>query len=303
MTQVVTPQSPNMKTRAARRLLPIFFGATRLIRRPSPPPGPVREHRYGEHPAQRVESIPPRAGVPTRAPIVYIHGGGWIAGKKELYTRYLSPFAEAGYPIFNLEYPLAPEHPHPQMLRSLFSALDWIQQERPDTTGFHAMGDSSGGNLAMMLGLLAANPGLVADVDPERREGLALPCHSVVSMWGVLDRLSMIEDRFPGAKNALERYGGRAAFEPEVGPELAITPMDLDFDTAPPSFICAGTKDPLCRSSRIFAERLAAGPGNVVHKEYQGERHGFFVFGSSRSAPQLNADILEFLESVDLNDS
>ena len=42
MTRVVIPQSPNLKTRAARQLLPVLFGATRLVRRPSPPPGPVR---------------------------------------------------------------------------------------------------------------------------------------------------------------------------------------------------------------------------------------------------------------------
>jgi acetyl esterase len=282
-------------------MMPIFFGATRFMRRPPAPPKPVREESYGQHPAERVEIIAPRAGTPTRAPIVYIHGGGFIAGKKELYTRYLTPFAEAGYPIFNLDYPLAPEHPHPHLLRSLFAALDWIQQNQSEITGFHVMGDSAGGNLAMMLGLLSENPGLVADADPLRTAGLALRCHSVVSLWGLLDRLSWIEDGFPGAANALECYGGRDAFAHEVGPELAITPMDLAFDAAPPSFIGVGTKDRLRRSSQMFADRLAAGPGNVVHKEYEGERHGFFCFGSSRSAPQLNADILAFLGSVDPN--
>lgn len=300
MTDLVAPRAPNRKTRVARRMMPIFFGATRLLRRPGAPPAGVIEERYGEHPDERIELIAPAPGAPPRAPIVFIHGGGYIAGSKELYTRYLTPFAEAGHPIFNVEYPLAPEHPHPYMLRSLFAAIDWIRNKHPEITGFHAMGDSAGGGLAMMVGLLGANPGLVGDIDPARTDGLPLECISVVSMWGVLDRLSMIEDGFPGSKNILECYGGPRAFEPEVGPDLAMTAMDLDFDEAPPCFIGVGTKDPLRRSSQMFAERLAQGPGDVVEfVEYEGERHGFFLFGPSRSAPKLNADMLAFLERVD----
>ena len=160
------------------------------------------------------------------------------------------------------------------------------------------MGDSAGGNLAMMVGLLIANPSLLGDIDPARSEA-PLECHSVVSLYGVLDRLSWIEDGFPGAENMLESYGGKAAFEAEVAPELALTPMDLTFEQAPPSFLGAGTEDELCRSSRIFAERLAAGPGKVVHKEYPGEGHGFFNFGKTQSDAALRDDVLEFLASVD----
>ncbi|MAG32230.1 MAG: hypothetical protein CL908_15210 [Deltaproteobacteria bacterium] len=301
MAEVVAPRRANLSVRGTRLLVSAVFGATQLLRRPPKPPGIVQEQKYGSDPAERIETIAARAAAPQRAPIVYIHGGGWIAGRKESYTRYLSVFANAGYSIFNVEYPLAPENPHPGILRSLLAALDWIHSNHPETTGFHVMGDSAGGNLAMMVGLLAANPPLVAAVDPQRSAALPLTCHSVVSLYGVLDRLSWLEDGFPGAENMLESYAGRAAFEPAVGPELAITPMDLEFEAVPPSFICAGTKDQLCRSSRIFAERLASGPGKVVHKEYPGEGHGFFNLGRTKSDVQLNADVLEFLEGVDPN--
>ena len=207
--------------------------------------------------------------------------------------------AAAGHPVFNVEYPLAPENPHPGVLRSLFRALDWIRERDPELAGVHVMGDSAGGNLAMMIGLLATNPGLVAAVDPARSAGLPLACHSVVSLYGVLDRLSWIEDGFPGAENMMESYAGRGAFEAEVGPELAITPMDLDFSAAPPCLLTVGTEDPLLRSSRLFAERLRAGPGKVVLEEYPGEGHGFFNLGRSKSDARMNADILEFLTQVD----
>lgn len=298
MTLVVEPHDASFSLRAGRWAISLFFGFWQLVRRPPKPPGAVDEHAYGSDPAERLEFIAPRAGAPQRAPIVYVHGGGWIMGHKESYTRFLSFLAEAGFPIFNLEYPLAPENPHPGILRSLLAAFDWIRSEHPDVRGVHVMGDSAGGNLAMMLGLLASNPELVRAVDPERAK-VPLTCHSVVSLYGVLDRLSWIEDGFPGAESMLEGYGGRAAFEAEVGPELAITPLDLEFAAAPPSFLAAGTEDQLCRSSQLFARRLASGPGKVVHKEYPGEGHGFFNIGRSKSDAQLRSDIFEFLEAED----
>ena len=213
MTAPVEPHQPNLTLRATRVGISAIFALGRLMRRPPKPPGATSEHAYGSDPAERLEFIEARAGAPRRAPIVYVHGGGWIAGRKESYSRFLSFLAEQGYPVFNVEYPLAPENPHPGILRSLFKALDWIRSEHPEHSGVHFMGDSAGGNLATMLGLLTANPALVRDVDPERRE-LPLHCHSVVSLYGVLDRLSWIEDGFPGATNMLESYAGKAAFAP-----------------------------------------------------------------------------------------
>ncbi len=299
MTTRAEPHAPDLTLRLMRLAVAGFYGLSQLMRRPPKAPGAVTERAYGSHPDERIEYIEPREGAPARAPIIYLHGGGWILGKKESYTRYLSFLAEAGYPVFNVEYPLAPERPHPAILRSLFSALDWIEANHPTVSGYHVMGDSAGGNLAMMIGLLATNPEQIPIVDPERGGGLPLSCHSVVSLYGVLDRLSWIEDGFPGAENMMESYAGRGAFEREVGPEFAITPMDLEIGSAPPSLLTVGTEDPLLRSSRIFAERLGAGPGKVVLKEYSGEGHGFFNLGRSKSDVQMNEDILAFLEAED----
>ena len=128
MSGVVEASKPGFGVRMARWGIPLIFAATQLFRRPPRSPRSVSVHRYGEHPDENLEWIEARVDAPRRAPIVYIHGGGWIAGRKELYTRYLSFLADAGYPIFNLEYPMAPENPHPGILRSLLKALDWIRE-------------------------------------------------------------------------------------------------------------------------------------------------------------------------------
>src|SRR5277367_7067716 len=45
--------------------------------------------------------------------LLYLHGGGWVAGSSRSHRRVGQKFAEAGYLTINLDYRLAPEHPFP----------------------------------------------------------------------------------------------------------------------------------------------------------------------------------------------
>jgi acetyl esterase len=281
-----------------RALMGVFSTVVRLRSKP-PAPGPVTTHTYGPDPAETLECIPRKKGSPERNPVVYIHGGGWISGKKELYTGDLFFLADAGYPVFNLEYPMAPENPHPGILISLFRALAWIREHHTDVDRVHFIGDSAGGNLALMLGILCHNPHLIKDFDDTGASQAVLRCQSVVSLYGVLDRLSWVRNAFPGGKLMLHCYGGEAAFQQDVGPDLSITPMDLCFDTFPPSLLIAGTADPLCESTRICAERLNEGSGDSESKIFEGEKHGFFNMSWRPAAQVLRQDMLRFLERRD----
>ena len=292
---VPTRLSFGQRTRVALlRGVMLVFKLTTLFRRSPVPRGARSEHRYGDHRDQTLEVIDPVAGVPERAPVIYIHGGGWIAGKKELYTRDLYFLAERGHRVFNLEYPLAPENPHPGVLRSLLKALDWIVERHPEVTEAHFMGDSAGGNLVTMLGLLSHNPELIRDVDPNASPRTAVSCISIISIYGVLDRLSWIRNGFPLASAMLESYAGKAAFEVQVLPELAITPMDLKFDAVPPTYLCAGTEDELCDSTRMFGEAIKGSVNEVQLEIFTGEKHGFFNMSWRPASQKMREQILAF---------
>ncbi len=263
----------------------------------------VSRHRYGTGKQETLELIDPMVGAPARSPVVYVHGGGWIAGRKELYTRDLCFLAELGHPVFNLDYPLAPEHPHPTPLRGLLRALDFVARSGPRAERVHLIGDSAGGNLAMMLGLLLGSPALRDRVlGPEADAGLRLPRPlSVISLYGVLDRLSWIQDGFRSAEVMLHCYGGRGVFEHEVGPELAITPMDLPLATLdlPPCLIVTGTRDPLARSSRLAAEALDEAGASVRFEAFPGEVHGFFNMGWRPGSARLRDLMREFMHQIE----
>jgi acetyl esterase/lipase len=265
-----------------------------VLRRRPAPPETVTQHSYGSHPRETLEVIGADPNATPRAPVVYIHGGGWIACNKELYTADLYFLAEQGHTVFNVEYPLAPETPHPGILQSLLRALEWIRENHPSCTHAHFMGDSAGGNLVTMLGLLCENPERIADIDAEAPQRTGVSCLSVISIYGVLDRLSWLEHGFPLSGAMLESYGGKTAFEEKVGPDLAITPMDLEFDASPPLYLCGATQDPLCESTRIFAERMKGSPVEVQVEYFEGEQHGFFNLSWREASQELRRQILAF---------
>jgi acetyl esterase len=278
------------------RVIAVLLAAVDKLRRHPEPPAPITEHRYGPHPRETLQLIPPKPEAPRRTPIVFIHGGGWIIMDSRLWTRELIDFASHGYPVFNVEYPLAPERPHPLMLRSLLQALGFIRERHPEVDRVHLMGDSAGGNLVMMLALFSANPELLQDLGPGAPSEVPLRVQSVVPLYGIIDRTTSRRNRFPGIDLMMEAYGGREALEDEVARNKAITPMDLEFDACPPCFLVAGAKDRLADGTRALEKRMSHMPIEMTCKVYEGERHGFFSMPWRPRYAELRRDIFAFLD-------
>jgi len=258
------------------------------------PAGRLIEQSYGSLPDEKLDYLKPLASDSKKAAIVHIHGGGWVSGSKgKFYAKPLLKFADAGYAVFSLNYPLAPEHPHPYLLRSLLQALAWLKKKYTEAQSIHLIGDSAGGNLAMMLGLMLANDNLLSRIDPISRD-LLPEVKNIVSLYGVLDRMTWLEDGFPSARTFLKSYAGEAALSKNDTPLLPVTPMDIEqIDHLPPTFIVGAGKDKLLRSSQIYAAYLRQRFSQVEYKVYAGADHGFFCFGSK--SVELSEDIARFL--------
>ncbi len=259
------------------------------------PAGRVTEHAYGNLPGEKLDFIPPQSPSRQKIAIVHIHGGGWITGSKgRFYFKPLLKFSDAGYLVFSLNYPLAPEHPHPQILRSLLKALVWIKRNHSQFNEIHLIGDSAGGNLAMMLAIFLSNPKLLEQLDTAADAQLMPKVKSVLPIYGVMDRISLIEDGFPSAKLFVKSYAGAKAHEKDFVSLIPVTPMDMPaFEHLPPVFIVGAGNDKLLRSSKMYAERLQKENRNMEFKIYEGTDHGFFSFG--KGSDELAQDILNFL--------
>ena len=251
----------------------------------------VKEFSYGSLKEEKLDFIAPKKEIKKQVAIVHIHGGAWVAGSKgNFYSKPLLKFSNEGYPIFSLDYPLAPEQQHPYLLRSLVKALVWIKKNYPEYATIHLVGDSAGGNLAMMLGIYISNPELFKILDSVDLNDLP-KIKSIVDIFGVNDRMSWIEDGFPSAKLFNKVY-----VENTATPNIPLFPMDFDhIENLPPLFVVGAGNDKLLRSSKIWAEHIGKQFKNVEFKIYDGAAHGFFSFG--KGCEELSDDMIIFFST------
>lgn len=86
--------------------------------------------------------------------IIDIHGGGWMAGSKEINKNYCLAIAKRGYCVFNINYRLAEsgKSGFKEQIEDIFSAFEWIygaaDNYPADIENCFLTGDSAGGHLA-----------------------------------------------------------------------------------------------------------------------------------------------------------
>ena len=60
--------------------------------------------------------------------LLYLHGGGWVAGSARTHKKVAAELAARGYLTFNLDYRLAPEYQFPAGLVDCVFAANWISE-------------------------------------------------------------------------------------------------------------------------------------------------------------------------------
>ncbi len=158
--------------RKIRRDLPSPEALVAHLRRamnepPLPPmiPRGVRLRELGTGPL-RGEALQVEA---PREAILYLHGGGYVAGHPRVYRNLCARLARRlSADVFVPEYRLAPEHPFPAALEDARAAYDALIARGFSPRSVTVMGDSAGGGLTLAL-LLAL-----------RDAGVALPKCAVV---------------------------------------------------------------------------------------------------------------------------
>ena len=244
------------------------IGDTQPMPFPKPPVAEVRDLTLAGQPARFYN---PRPGE-TLPVILFLHGGGWVAGNIETHDVTCRALAlKAGLPIVSLDYPRAPEHPFPAPLEASYRALEALGSAGLDidASRIAVAGDSAGGNLAAALCLLA-----------KQRGGPAI-AHQLL-IYPVLDTdFNRDSYRTNGTDYFLtgtmmrwfwEQYVGDAVDNP---PALAAPLRATDLAGLPAATIIAAEYDPLRDEDIAYAERLKAAGVPVRLERVAGVFHGF----------------------------
>jgi acetyl esterase len=229
--------------------------------------------------------------------LVYLHGGGWVLGSIESHDPVCRALANhARCLVVSVGYRLAPEHPFPAAPEDCYAATCWVAEHareiKADPARIAVGGDSSGGNLAAAVTLMARDrqgPALCYQVliyaetdyyEPGTvsyttyREGYGLTREEMIWFWD--QYLARPEDRV----------------HPYAAPLRA-----TDLSNLPPALIITAEYDPVRDEAEHYARRLQQAGVPVQLSRYAGMIHGFFrmfaLFVQSRQALEEVAEALE----------
>lgn len=236
--------------------------------------------------------VPCRLYLPARASggaILFLHGGGFVFGDLDTHDPQARRMANrTGLAVLAVDYRRPPEHRFPAAPADVDAALAWLIGAAPalglDVSRLVALGDSAGGNLALVAAL--RNPNVFAAtvlvypfIDPRqrydsyRREAGGLGADEAAWYW--------------------QQYARSA--DDYADPDLA--PIDSEaLHTLPPTLVVAAEHDPLVDEDVDLARRLEAAGVSTTLSTYPGMIHGFWRRPEQFDAAEESlAEIADFL--------
>ncbi len=240
--------------------------------------GPLERQTYDVY---RAESS--RLGAPL---LVFIHGGSWTDGSKDIYKFLAEGFTLEGFDVVVPNYRLYPDAMYPQMIEDTAKSIAATAKQFPDRD-IVVMGHSAGAYNVLMAGLepkfLEAEGRTVCDT-----------VAGIVSLSGPTGIIPLKEepyitifpDRFTGSDAPLNNVNG----------------------PTPPLFFGHGVKDRTVypQNSQELAEKIEARGGVASVKVYEGMNHTDAVKVLSRhfdGDATLKDDIIEFVSNLPARDA
>ena len=245
--------------------------------------------------------------------MLYIHGGGFVAGSLTYAKGYASVLSyECGMRVFAVEYRLAPEAPYPAALDDVYLAYRAIVDSGTAPESIVLAGESAGGGLIYSLCLKL------------REMGEAMPAGIIsISPWVDLTLSgesyknnreadpSLSEERLRYFANCyLGNYGTDTAVTPRDAKEIPVSeeieakkkeplvsPIFADLSKMPPSLIFVGEDEILLSDARDLEKRLNECGSHARLISRPGMWHAYVLYNLKSNKADYR-EICSFLRKV-----
>lgn len=206
--------------------------------------------------------------------VICIHGGGWLRGSRKSHVPLICELASQGYVAAAVSYRFAPECTFPAQFHDVQDAVRWLRENarkyKIDKERIAALGYSSGGNLACLLGMGCAQDELTAKGDAHKESSRV---QAVVSYSGLMDLSQMHQCCVNGELPFLERKLITLSLECYLGgsPDKApcayikASPMTFATKNTAPTLLVHGGADTLVpmEQSKMLEKKLRAAGAEV----------------------------------------
>lgn len=225
----------------------------------------------------------------SRGAVLYVHGGGGVAGSVELYDKLVRTYAyQSNVDFISLEYGLAPETPGQTQTEQVLSAISWLQVNSEelgiDPERIVLMGDSGGGGIAASAALLAR----------DREIKLA----GLVMVYPMLDHQTETVPPELAPYLSVTAEEVRTAWAARLGEEIpesrlyAVSPASAkNYAGLAPVYLDVGELDLFRRENMHWIEKASTAAVQVEFHLYPGVNHGFELLAPTSDAARQAFDL------------
>jgi acetyl esterase/lipase len=223
--------------------------------------------------------------------LVYFHGGGWIAGSKETQSLNFLPFLDMGWNVVNVEYRLAEIALAPAAVQDALCALRWVYRNgkayNVDTNRLVLMGNSAGGHLALITGMIPAS----ANFDSLCPGSEELKVGAIINWYGITAVNELLTG--PDVREFAEKWFGDMSNREEVAKR--VSPLAYVRAGLPPIISIHGDADPTVPYSQNLRLHQALNKAGISNElvTVLGGKHGDF---SDTEMTKAYAEIRGFLD-------
>lgn len=225
--------------------------------------------------------------------ILYVHGGGFVAGSPETHRGLINRLAQISQcTVIAPDYPLLPECSAPEQLAALMAIYREVVAAAPTDRAIHLVGDSAGGMLALSMAERAAAqhlrpPSAVATLSA--MTDLTLSGESFAANAG---RDIMLSKDMLGALCGMYLAGSDA----QAG---ALSPLRADLSGFPPLLMQVGADEILRDDSVMMVDAVKAAGGQATLEVWPDLFHVWQNFPSRLpESVQAISNVARFLASA-----
>lgn len=206
------------------------------------------------------------------AVMMYIHGGGMVAGNAKTSRFYASVLANAtGYPVYSCSYGLAPENPFPAAVNDCVSGYQALVEKYPEKA-LIVLGESGGAYLTLTTTLKAKELNL--------KMPAAVVAYSVLAdMSGTLDRSAKKDTDTSLTEEALAYIGELYCPDESMRKNPCVSLIFGDYTDFPPLLLVWDESELLSVDSKKIAELTEQAGVQVLAKGYPECFHAFPTLG------------------------
>lgn len=215
--------------------------------------------------------------------LMYVHGGGYVMMSAETHRKLAGHLAKAtGCRALNVDYRLAPEHPHPAAVTDAVAAYRWLLEQGIAAHNIAIAGDSAGGGLTLAAALKIRDDGLplpaaLLPISPwtdMEGTGASMQSRAEVDMIVTPQAIAQLSQVFLQGADPRDPYA---------------SPLHGDLRGLPPLFLQTGDEEVLLDDSTRFADRARAAGVDVTLEVVPEMQHVFQI--AAGTLPEADAAI------------